>query len=135
MHNEHHLEGPGVEETDMHVGVALVLIGVALVTGALTFGLILIVTNALTVNRAPVEGGKRGFVGDVPVQPVSAPPVQASPRTDLDLHRQGELQALDSYGWVYEDEADRNTGIAHIPIDQAIEIAVEEGIPAFEPVE
>lgn len=54
-----------------------------------------------------------------------APRLQVAPSTDLDRLRTNEDSALNSYGWV-----DREAGIVHIPIDKAIDLVAERGLPA-----
>jgi hypothetical protein len=53
------------------------------------------------------------------------PRLQTNPRQDLTDLRAREDQLLSSYGWV-----DRNAGIVRIPIDQAIKLTLERGLPA-----
>jgi hypothetical protein len=53
------------------------------------------------------------------------PRLQTNPRADLRELRESEDKRLDSYGWV-----DRNAGIVHIPIDDAIKLTLQRGLPA-----
>jgi hypothetical protein len=53
------------------------------------------------------------------------PRLQTNPREDLAALRAREDAALRSYGWV-----DRNAGIVRIPIDAAIKLTLERGLPA-----
>jgi hypothetical protein len=53
------------------------------------------------------------------------PQLQTNPRQDLIDLRNGENDILDSYSWV-----DRNAGIVRIPIDQAMKLTVQRGLPA-----
>jgi len=55
------------------------------------------------------------------------PRLQTNPRQDLSDLRAREDQALRSYGWV-----DRNAGVVRIPIDQAIKLTLERGLPSRE---
>ena len=43
---------------------------------------------------------------------------------DLETMQQRERYLLNSYGWV-----DQNVGIVHIPIEQAMEMVIERGLP------
>jgi len=52
------------------------------------------------------------------------PRLEAQPAVDLQKFRTSENALLDSYGWV-----DRNAGIARIPIDRAMQLIVERGLP------
>jgi hypothetical protein len=54
-----------------------------------------------------------------------SPRLQTQPFKDIYLLRQGENQRLDSYGWV-----DKEAGVTHIPVDRAMEVMIERGIPA-----
>jgi hypothetical protein len=53
------------------------------------------------------------------------PRLQTNPRADLRELRESEDKRLDSYGWV-----DRNAGIVHIPIDDAIKLTLQRGLPS-----
>jgi hypothetical protein len=52
------------------------------------------------------------------------PRIQASPQWDLIQLRQEEEKELNSYGWV-----DRNSGTVRIPIDKAIDLMIQRGVP------
>ncbi|CAH2600598.1 conserved protein of unknown function [Rhodovastum atsumiense] len=60
----------------------------------------------------------------LPAQP--HPPLQSSPRRDMQRFRQEELQQLNSAGLI-----DREHGIVHIPIDAAMDRIAAEGIPGW----
>jgi hypothetical protein len=53
------------------------------------------------------------------------PRLQTNPREDLHDMRVKEDEVLHSYGWV-----DRNGGIVRIPIDDAITLTLERGLPS-----
>lgn len=55
------------------------------------------------------------------------PRLQANPRIELQEMRAEEDAVLQTYGWV-----DRDKGIARMPIDEAMMIVVERGLPARE---
>ncbi len=61
------------------------------------------------------------------VTPVAAPGpgLVAAPSQALDAYLQEQARRLGSYGWV-----DREAGIVHVPITQAMEMLVEQGLPA-----
>jgi hypothetical protein len=52
------------------------------------------------------------------------PRLQTDPRDDLANLRRNEDRILTSYGWI-----DRNTGVVRIPIDEAMRLTVERGLP------
>ena len=53
------------------------------------------------------------------------PRLQVNPREDLDDLRRQEDQILNSYGWV-----DKNTGVVRIPIEEAMKLTVQRGLPS-----
>ncbi|MBI2827659.1 MAG: hypothetical protein HYX77_00120 [Acidobacteria bacterium] len=57
-----------------------------------------------------------------------APRLQQFPRKELDEFRQGEESLLQRYGWM-----NRNAGIVHIPIEDAMRLTVERGLPSRTP--
>lgn len=52
------------------------------------------------------------------------PRLQSQPFKDVYLLRRGQNERLDSYGWV-----DKESGVVHIPIDRAMELSLERGLP------
>lgn len=64
-------------------------------------------------------------------QPVSipGPRLQASPESELASQRVADRARLEGWGWV-----DREAGVAHVPIERAIEAVAESGtLPDFAP--
>ena len=81
----------------------------------------------------------RGFVswrseaaGAGPVMPPpaasDAPQLLARPERELATVRSGEAERLGSYGWV-----DPASGVAHIPIERAIDLVAAKGLPTSAP--
>lgn len=61
-------------------------------------------------------------------QEVRVPPeprLQTNPREDLRQLREQEDRILSSYGWV-----DKSGGVVRIPIDEAMKLTVQRGLPA-----
>ncbi|MFQ5723503.1 MAG: hypothetical protein ACE5G6_03340 [Terriglobia bacterium] len=54
-----------------------------------------------------------------------APRLQENPGRELETLRQAEEEQLSSYGWV-----DADAGVIHIPIERALELLAERGLPA-----
>src|SRR5207253_9171034 len=52
------------------------------------------------------------------------PRLQISPPRDLEAFRSREQSELNSYGWI-----NRTAGVARIPIDQAMNLLLERGLP------
>jgi hypothetical protein len=53
-----------------------------------------------------------------------APRLQTQPFKDVYLLRKAEAERLESYGWV-----DQPAGVTRIPIDRAMELVIERGLP------
>ena len=58
------------------------------------------------------------------IQRFPNPRLEDNERTELDGFRYGEEQELNSYGWV-----DKKAGVAHIPIEQAMQLIAQKGLP------
>ena len=54
------------------------------------------------------------------------PRLQANPQADLRTMREKEETILNHYGWV-----DAGRGVVRIPIDRALELVAERGLPQF----
>jgi hypothetical protein len=54
-----------------------------------------------------------------------APRLQTQPFKDVYLLRQDETRRLETYGWV-----DKEGGIVRMPIERAMELVIERGLPA-----
>ena len=52
------------------------------------------------------------------------PRLQTDPRDDLANLRRAEDEVLQSYAWI-----DRNAGVVRIPIEQAMKLTAERGLP------
>jgi hypothetical protein len=55
-----------------------------------------------------------------------APLLQTDPSVDLKDFRAEEEARLNSYGWI-----DRDKGIVHMPLDEAMKQILEKGVPDF----
>ncbi len=53
------------------------------------------------------------------------PRLQTNPREDLQELRAAEQEVLTTYGWV-----DKNAGIVRIPIEEAIKLTLQKGLPS-----
>lgn len=73
--------------------------------------------------------------GDLPLSPLNKPMVppeprlQADPQGDLVAHTKAADAVLSSYGWI-----DRSRGVVQVPIQRAIELMAERGIPGGKPL-
>ncbi|MCC6328931.1 MAG: hypothetical protein IT174_10475 [Acidobacteria bacterium] len=66
--------------------------------------------------------GRETEVRDRKTPASAAPQLLVVPETDIDQLRRTEEQKLRTYGWV-----DKDKGIIHIPIDQAMKMIAERG--------
>ncbi len=57
------------------------------------------------------------------IGPLPGPRLQAEPHVELAKLKEAELRRLTGYGWV-----NREAGIAHIPIDRAMDIVARKGL-------
>ena len=58
-------------------------------------------------------------------EPVPPPPrVQADPAADMQSYLQSQQNLLNTYGWI-----DRQSGVVRMPIDRAMELLLERGLP------
>lgn len=69
---------------------------------------------------APTKLGKKGE----PTLTFPAPQLQPNPVADLNKFRAAVEEQLNTYGWV-----DQKAGIVHIPIERAIDIVSQNGLP------
>jgi hypothetical protein len=60
-----------------------------------------------------------------PAEAFPEPRLQTTPVPDLQKFRAAEDHVLDSYGWV-----DQSKGVVRIPIDRAIDIMAQKGLPS-----
>jgi hypothetical protein len=115
----------GHETRDISTRV-VVIFGVSLLVGA-----ILIHIAVWVVYSQFARDAARAYPREYPlahVGPAQLPPqprLQTTPREDLQRMRTEEEQVLNSYGWV-----DVQRGIVRIPIERAMALTVEQGLPA-----
>jgi hypothetical protein len=95
-----------------------------------TIGLILaVIFIMLVISPFVMIAAFPRTTADVIRTPTVEPPLprlQTNPSADLAQFRAEEEKRLNSYYWV-----DKQKGFVHIPIDQAMKEAVEEGIDGF----
>jgi len=105
--------GPGYELRDVQFRGLLWFAGIVTVVLVLVFWLMSVFVGALPKEKTP----------GIPAQlPTVAPGIEIY---DV-LHnlRESEKTTLNSYGWV-----DREAGVVRIPIDRALDLAAQRGVP------
>jgi hypothetical protein len=111
-------------------------LGVVGFFAAVGFMIVLVLFGASVLLNAqtglpPRVGPAPGGLSNVPSGPTPpAPQLEVSPGQQLADVRQAEEQQLSGYGWV-----DRGRGVVRIPIDRAIDLIAERGLPARPPAE
>ena len=120
-----HPHSPDKRDSDVDIR-AIFTFGVGLLVSAIVIqGLIWLLFRAF-------EG--REATRNVPSYPLAAgqdsrlppePRLQTDPRGDLGELRAHENTVLSTYGWV-----DKASGVVRIPIDEAMKITIQRGLPA-----
>jgi hypothetical protein len=87
-------------------------------------------TAALQRARSEAEASSAAK-SDAPLHPMAAehvqppaPRLQAYPAQELEAYRQAQSRWILEYGWI-----DRGQGLVHVPIERAMELVLEEGLP------
>ena len=116
--------GSGHEERDVNVRAIGKLAGILAVLSIVSA---VIVLGVFRYFQARENSLQTPFEGNG-VQVVHVPPepnLQEAPAADLKRFRESEDQILQTYGWV-----DRQKGIVGLPIDRAIDLLAQRGLPA-----
>jgi hypothetical protein len=122
------LDNVGVhhEESDVNVraifgsGAALLAMTLVALLGVWWLFDVFATSESGTAPKAPLA------VGQTRIPP--QPRLQVAPREDLRMFRAQEDARLHSYEWVI-----REAGVVRIPIDEAIRLTLERGLPARDP--
>jgi hypothetical protein len=120
LHGRSPYEGPGHETSDINVWAvgkfAIALVGVTVVSLALLFGLMKYFQSRETSEVVQTVEPTKVF---------PQPQLQSTPIPDLRHFHEDEDKVLNSYGWV-----DQPKGVVRIPIDRAIDVLAQRGLPA-----
>jgi len=103
------------------LGFGAALIAIAAVVHVLIFGLFGFFEGRDGV-KVPAEYPLAASQGN---REPPEPRLQTDPRRDLADMRANEDEVLESYGWV-----DKNAGVVRIPIEAAMRLTLERGLPA-----
>lgn len=117
----HRNNGAGYEVEDANVR-EVVIAGIAIAVGTFLVCLLMwFLFNAL--KRGEAEAQTINPLAN-PYQLPPEPRLQVQPYLDLQNLRQHEDDVLNTYGWV-----DKNGGKVRLPIDRAMDIVVQRGLP------
>jgi hypothetical protein len=112
------------EESDVDIRAIFGFGAALLAVGVVVHVLILLLFNFFDARATPqAQAAYPLAVGQEDRRP--EPRLQEHPREDLGALRDREEETLRSYGWV-----DRNAGVVRIPIERAMELTLERGLPA-----
>ena len=106
------------------ISLAIALVAIHLISWGLLRYFARYQVNAVPRNAAIMPPSWQANPKGDPALRFPAPQLQPDPVTDLNKFRAEQEEQLNSYGWV-----DRKNGVAHIPIERAIEIVSQRGLP------
>lgn len=109
--------GSGHEERDVRAGLLTLVTGGVL----LGIGLVLLAASVLLKLSRPAPFGS---LSGEPVTQFPGAGVRPAPAEDLKEYLERQHEELTTYGWV-----DRSQGIVRIPVEQAMDKIVLEGLP------
>lgn len=130
MENLGHPELPpdasvGHEERDVYAGpIALAALGLAVI-GVAAFVLMLMLFNFLAAMESRQSAAPSPLAALYGMKEPPEPRLQVTPLHDLVALRARDAAALAGYAWV-----DREAGVVQIPIERAIAVLAERGLPA-----
>ncbi len=121
-----HRPGVGHEERDVNI-YAITKFGIGL--SLLLIATVFVLWGLFNFFKAQLQA-------ELPAQPESRtavvqgklppePRLQQTPRIDLQAIRSREEKLLHQYGWI-----DRQKGVVRIPVDRAMDLLAERGLPA-----
>jgi hypothetical protein len=131
-HHKHKHDDLGFEREDLGAKPVIGFIVSLVISGVLIYYVIWGIFHFLDAydrkhqqSRTPlikVETNTRDVQTQM-IQRFPEPRLEDNERTELNGFRYGEEEQLNSYGWV-----DKNAGVAHIPIEQAMQLIAQRGL-------
>ncbi|MGE0814610.1 MAG: hypothetical protein AB7O28_03850 [Vicinamibacterales bacterium] len=116
--------GAQYEHTDIDPGIGYKF-GIWLAVSMLIGAAIVYGTFALFRSQADAHDAMRAYpVASVETTVPPAPRLQTQPFKDVFELKTEQRHILNSYGWV-----DKANGLAHVPIDKAMEMTLQRGLP------
>ncbi|HEY8668704.1 MAG TPA: hypothetical protein VIL86_18800 [Tepidisphaeraceae bacterium] len=117
------------EPTDVRIRPFIIFVSFFLLSAVVIHLLLWWMTGTYVSNEKLRDPERSPVAETLPAPP--APNLQpsimhnTSPYQDLAEMRQRDENRLRSYGWI-----DATAGVAHIPIDRAMDLVIERGLPA-----
>jgi hypothetical protein len=125
--NPENLANPGVshEHSDVNITAILGFGGALIVVAAVVHLLIYVLFGYFNRREQVQTPAEYPLAATQEQRQPPEPRLQTDPRQDMADLRAKEDDQLTSYGWV-----DRNAGVVRIPIDAAMKLTLERGLPA-----
>ncbi|HEY6944740.1 MAG TPA: hypothetical protein VI431_06345 [Candidatus Acidoferrum sp.] len=122
------------EERDIKAGTIywyLFSLGMATAVALVTCIFVLHLTNKLAVSSDVAPPPSRAALGEKQIFPPEprlqgVPGHESDPQKDLRKKLKADTEANEKLEWI-----DRNAGIAQIPVEDAMKIVAEKGLPSF----
>lgn len=125
-HNAKHGNGSKYEKSDFHTD--FVWSSAWTLLGLMFAGLVAAFFLFAGYGKVWSEGDKANqpsrLAASLPARP-PGPHLQELPAQDMEAFRRKEAEAQSTYGWV-----EPNAGVVRIPIERAMELTLERGLPA-----
>jgi hypothetical protein len=116
-------QSPGYEKTDASPRGLVYFVAVIAAFLAIMAALLIWLFSHYQKTETNGSSVARPFEAVEPLPP--APRIQPDPRIDMRTYFDSQQQTLNTYGWI-----DRQNGIVRLPIDRAMELLLERGLPA-----
>jgi hypothetical protein len=116
--------GAKYEHTDIDPAVGYRFALWLAVSMLLSFGIVYGTFVFFERRQVAADAAAQKFPLAVDERPRPIPALQTQPFKDFYTLRQDEAEKLNSYGWI-----DRDGGVAHIPIDRAMDVVLQRGLP------
>ncbi|HSU56063.1 MAG TPA: hypothetical protein VLT36_18545 [Candidatus Dormibacteraeota bacterium] len=114
----------GYEPRDASAGWIFWAVALLVVLGVIAHAGLAGYLGSLEKKPGPSDAWRPVQKPGVPASAGVGPKLQIAPTFDLQTFRSREESKLNGYGWV-----DRKAGIARVPIDRAMELALKKGFP------
>jgi hypothetical protein len=121
-----HQDAPlaGYEKRDANAKWIFGIVAFLLLGGLVMHFAVGVLTSHLAKTAAPADRWNTAHGPSAVSEQTPGPRLQISPAEDLKDFRVREDSNLNTYGWV-----NRTSGIVHVPIDRAMEMALQNGFP------
>ncbi|HLH41559.1 MAG TPA: hypothetical protein VKV74_01140 [Bryobacteraceae bacterium] len=120
--NPHPSPSPGYEKTDASPRGLIYFVATIAAILAITAAFLFFLFHYYQRSETGGAFVAQPFVAAEPTPP--PPRIQPDPTTDMRTYADSQQKLLNTYGWV-----DRQNGIVRLPIDRAMQLLVERGLP------